>query len=223
MSEHPFASDFAVLSRHYSQLLHKYGDGPSAVQQRDRTTQEGRMAILAQVGELSNAKVLDFGCGTGHLLTWLKGMNFEGEYVGIDICSDMVKAALNKFPSVRFEARDLLSHGLTEDFDFVLINGVFNNRIQNNYGFMTQALLSLWPHVRRAIAFNALSTYVDYVDDGLCYLQPERVFAFCKEELSPSVVLRHDYALKSGIVPFEFTVYVYASEQKPRKALRSVD
>lgn len=223
MKKHPFASDFAALSGHYSQLLRKYGDEPSAVQQRDRATQESRMAILTQVGDLSQAKILDFGCGTGHFLTLLKRTGFVGEYVGIDICPDMVKVASGKFPSVCFEARDILAAGLSEDFDFVLINGVFNHRIKNNWGFVTQTLRTLWPHVRKAIAFNSLSNYVDYFADGLCYLQPERVFAFCKEELSPSVVLRHDYALKPGIVPYEFTVYVYVSEQKPRQALQVVD
>jgi hypothetical protein len=47
------------------------------------------------------------------------------------------------------------------------------------------------------------------------------VFAFCKQELSPRVTLRHDYHVKDGVIPFEFTTYVYRSDLAPVPPLGS--
>lgn len=220
MADHPFQRDLSLLRQHYSRLLKEHGDSPQGVQWTDRQTQELRMAILTEIGDLRSAKVLDFGCGTGHLLAFMqRHLAFTGEYVGYDLSAEMIATAQKKFPGARFEQRDILAEGVPEDFDFVLISGVFNNRIGDNWGLMTSILRCLFPHTRKGLAFNALSTYVDFFDPGLFYVSPEKVFRFCKEQLSPCVCLRHDYLIKPGIIPFEFTIYVYRTEVKPRKEL----
>jgi SAM-dependent methyltransferase len=206
------------LAASYSDLACRLGDAPEATQWRDRATQERRMRILAEVGDLSTAKVLDFGCGTGHLLTVLReGCGFAGEYVGYDLSAEMIRLAAAKFPEARFACRNIFVDGVGEDFDFVLISGVFNNRIGNGADWMGAALSLLFARTRKALAFNALSTYVDGFDPNLAYSSPERVFAFCKETLSPLVTLRHDYCVKAGVVPFEFTVYVHRTEIPVRR------
>jgi hypothetical protein len=53
------------------------------------------------------------------------------------------------------------------------------------------------------IAFNMMTSHVDYRDDHLFYAKPGDVVDFCADSLSRRVVLRHDYPL------YEFTVYVY--------------
>ena len=217
MASHPFQKDLSQLSEHYSRLLEEHGDSPQAVQQTTVETQERRMTVLAEVGDLRSAKVLDFGCGTGHLLTFMqRQLAFTGEYVGYDLPANMISTAQKKFPGFRFEQRDILAEGMPEDFDYVLINGVFNNRVDDNWALMTALLKCLFPHTRKALSFNALSTYVDFFDPDLSYVSPLKVFRFCKEQLSPCISLRHDYMIKPGIVPFEFSVYVYTTDVKPR-------
>ncbi len=224
MKSHPFEKDLARLEAHYSRLLREWGDTPQGVQYSDVETQERRMAILVEVGDLRLAKVLDFGCGTGHLLDFIRRkVGFKGEYVGYDITEEMINRAREKFPGIRFERRDILTQGIDEEFDYILINGVFNNLLENNWKLMKLLLKSLFPKARRALAFNGLSTYVDFFSPGLFYVNPLKVFNFCKEELSPRVTLRHDYFIKTGVVPFEFSMYVYASEIKPRASLRFKD
>jgi len=224
MKYHTFQQEIAVLNQHYSKLLQEHKDTPQGVQWGDRQTQERRMEILTQVGDLSSAKVLDFGCGTGHLLTFLRQhLGFTGEYIGYDISAEMIATSQNKFQGIKFDQRDVLAEGAPENFDYILINGVFNNRVSDNWGLMTALLKQLFSHTRYALAFNALSTYVDYFDADLFYVSPEKIFRFCKEELSPCVTFRHDYLIKPGIVPFEFTVYVYTTEIEPRKNRRYQD
>jgi SAM-dependent methyltransferase len=213
--------DLARIQHHYAQLLREHGDTARAAAWRDRQSQERRMAILAQVGDLRSAKILDFGCGTGHLLAFLRSeVDFRGEYVGYDLSPDLVARARRKFRGARFERRNILSEGVPEDFDYVLISGVFNQRLGDNWRPMRGILRQLFAHCRKALAFNALSTYVDFFDPRLFYVSPERVFRYCKQKLSPRVCLRHDYLVKDGVLPFEFAVYVYRSELEPGNALR---
>jgi SAM-dependent methyltransferase len=185
--------DLACARRHYSRLLDQHGDTPQAAAWRDRQTQERRMAILAEVGDLRSAKILDFGCGTGHLLAFLRReLGFAGEYVGYDLSAEVITTARHKFRRARFEQRDILTEGVPEDFDYVLISGVFNQRLRENWRLMTRILGNLFAHCRQALAFNALSTYVDFFEPHLFYVSPEKVFRHCKERLSSRVCLRHD-------------------------------
>ncbi len=202
------SDDLRDLETHYDRLAREHGDTPQAAQWTSRETQEARMAVLSEIGDLRRAKILDFGCGTGHLLAYLRSRGFAGEYVGYDLSSDMLALAEASFPDARFERRDILTDGIAERFDYALVSGVFNNRVRDNWALMTSLLAALFPACDLGLAFNALSTYVDFFDDGLHYFDPGVVFQHCKEQLSPRVCLRHDYEIKPGVVPFEFTVYV---------------
>lgn len=217
---HVFQQQLEQLSNHYAHRLEEFGDSAEATQWPSTEAQERRMAQLTQIADLRFAKVLDFGCGTGHLLSFLKKTcSFEGEYVGFDICPKMVETAKQKFPESRFEHKDILAEAVGEKFDFIFINGVFNNKVENNWLLMTSILEKLFPLTEKGLAFNGLSKYVDYLNDEYFYIDPGTVFQFCKEKLSPFVTLKHDYASKPDTVPFEFTILVYSSNIKPRLLL----
>jgi SAM-dependent methyltransferase len=211
------ASDHAetldAIREHYAAKVREHGDSPAAVQWADSATQERRMDVLAGIAPLTSAKILDFGCGTGHLLTYLESMGGCGEYVGYDLVPEMVELAAAKFPHARFEVVDVLAPtrapAAPEQFDYVLVNGTFNNEVDDNWALLTDLLRALSARARRGIAFNLLSTYVDFRGEGLAYFEPERVFAFCKQEISPYVVLRHEYEVREGTGPYEMTFYVF--------------
>jgi hypothetical protein len=90
-----------------------------------------------------------------------------------------------------------------------MLSGVFNNVMPNAQTFLQAVLRNMFAAARRGIAFNAMSTYVDFLAKDLTYFDPGEVFRFCKEELSPLVCLRHDYTVKPNVVPYEFAMYVY--------------
>jgi SAM-dependent methyltransferase len=218
MTKETFSQDLEQLGRHYTDLVRAHGTEPGGAQQTDRATQERRMEILVEIADLSKATIFDFGCGAGHLLTYLKAYHsFQGKYIGGDLTEEILAVAKKSHPEARFTRRDVLAHGLEEEVDFALVSGTFNNRITNNWGFLTAALRALYSGVRGGVSFNLLSRYVDYFDDGLYYADPEAVFRFCKEELSPRVALRHDYKIKAGVLPYEFTVYVYRDDSPCRR------
>lgn len=194
---------------HYAQLLKEHGDTPGAAQWADEATQDRRLRILCEIADMKSAKILDFGCGTGRLYQLLNADGFSGEFVGYDVAPELIDAAQKKFPKARFECRDILSNGINEEFDFALISGVFNNRHSGSRDYAHDILETLFRKVRVGIAFNALSTYVDYFDEKLNYIDPLAMFDYCKTTLSSAVVLRHDYQLKDGVIPYEFSMYVY--------------
>lgn len=220
---HKYAQDFLELRQHYAHLLTQHGQTPQAVQYSDLASLEARMRILCEVGDMTTAKVLDFGCGYGQLLDHLLRNGFRGSYVGYDICPEMIQAAASRHSNARFEIRDIFTNSPEESFDYVIINGVFNNLFPDNLGFISDTLRILYRQTNRALAFNLMSRYVDYYDDNLYYADPEEIFAFCKTNLSPCVTLRHDYCVKPDVLPFEFAIYIHKTETTPRKKLPQPD
>lgn len=208
------------LNKHYSKLAKLHGNTPQAVQFSDHESHWRRFSILAEVGIRSDAKIIDFGCGTGEFLNFLKSeLDYKGEYIGIDISEEQIAIAKKEHPSATFFCRDIFSECLSEEADFIIINGVFNNKVANadSFGYMSDILKALMPLATTGIAFNAMSTYVDYFDESLVYFDPSEVFKFCKEQLSNCVILRHDYIVKSNSPPFEFCIYVYKDEFECRR------
>ncbi|CDX03134.1 Methyltransferase type 12 [Desulfitobacterium hafniense] len=194
------------IAQHYRSLFLEYGDAPQAAQWTDLESQEKRFQILNEVADLNKSKVLDLGCGTAHLATYFKKIGINVQYTGIDIVEELLKCAAKKHPEHRFCGLD---EGLADSYDYVLISGVFNNSMPDNRAFYREMLKRCFMVAHRGLAFNMLSHYVDYYDEGLFYEKPEEVFTFVKQELSPFITIRNDYQIKKGIIPYEFTVYVY--------------
>lgn len=210
---------FQKIIKEYDENLIKYGNSPKSVGLLNLHTLEKRLSILAEVGNLKNSKILDFGCGIGYLYSYLKKKNFKGEYVGYDISNEMINFARKKFKGVRFENKDIFKSKINERFDYVIINTTFNININKNLNWIKKTLKVLFKKTDKAIAFNNMTSYVDYFDKKLYYVQPEKIFKFCKLELSPLVSLRHDYQIKDKKLPYEFTTYVYKTGIKTKKSL----
>lgn len=194
------------VEQHYRNLVRKHGDSAESAQYSDRASQEKRFEILSQIGSLQGKKILDFGCGTAHFATWLETRGIEVDYVGVDIVTDFFEFGKRKHPQHRFA---LWEEVATEEFDYAFVSGVFNNVREDNELFYQGVVRRLFSQVRTGLAFNLMSSYVDYRDEGLYYVDPETVFSFVKSELTPLVCLRHDYRVKPDVIPFEFAVYAY--------------
>ena len=89
--------------------------------------------------------------------------------------------------------------------------------IPYNFKWIEKTLITLLKKTNKGIAFNNLSSYVDYKDKILYYEIPEKIFNFCKTKLSPLVTIRHDYQIKNNKVPYEFTTYIYKTKIRVRR------
>ena len=141
-----------------------------------------------------------------------KYKKFKGIYKGIDISEKAINLAKRKYinkKNVSFEKQNIFREKLKKNYDYILINGTFNNHTINNNDWMNDCLRILFRNTNKALIFNNLNYYVDYKVPSLFYIKPEEVFKFCKKNLSNLITLRNDYRIKKNTIPFEFTTFVY--------------
>lgn len=207
-----FTKTINNLSSYYEKLFDKHKYNIKSNQQSSTKTQYMRFEqIINGIKFESNSSVLDFGCGTGDLIKYLKiKKKFCGHYHGIDIAENMIVSNREhyKYNNIKFSCQNILKNKIKKKYDFIFINGVFNNSNKNNWIIMKKILIELFKVTKDRIVFNNLSSYVDYKDKKLFYIEPEKVFMFCKKELSKYVILNHGYKIKNNTIPYEFTTSV---------------
>ena len=199
------------LREHYRRLYREHGDSPHSLQMTDRRSQRRRFEILSQVSSPLRS-VVDVGCGLGHFCEFLRSRGFGGSYLGLDFVPEFITAGKAKHagdPRARFALHDIAAAPLPGGRDWYFLSGVFNNERPGNERFMLSTIEKMFRAARRGVAFNAMSTYVDYRDKGLYYSDPLKVFDFCKRRLTRRVTLRHDYLVKKDSIPFEYAVFLY--------------
>lgn len=207
------------LIRHYQERLARHGPSPQAVQYADTATQYARFAVLYEVDPEMHS-VLDYGCGLADFCHFLRQQGNQARYRGLEQVPEFVElsnSALATDPLAEVHLADIVNDAPPQGYEYAVLSGVFNNRMDDNWGFMTAVLERMFAACTKGIAFNAMTTFVDYEDDGLYYADPFEVLRFCKLELGGHPVLRHDYALRSGGFPFEYAIYLY---KEPRCAGR---
>ncbi len=192
-------------------MLETHGPTPAAVQHISQASQYKRFEILSDIDQ-SMTSVVDVGCGLGDMCDFLLNDGYTGQYLGLDFLDEFIELANKtyaKYPNFKFQTFDLWHDSMPKKYDYMLLSGVFNNKFADNRKFMRQSIDKMFAASRKGIAFNAISTYVDYQADNLYYSDPLEVFDYCKKNLTRRVVLKHDYVLKKGSIPFEYTIYLY--------------
>lgn len=194
--------------RHYENSLAQYGDSPEGVNWRDTESQRLRFQLLCQVADLNGKRIHDVGCGLGHLLDFLSESGISCEYVGSDISPFMVRAAKERLPTGRLYVADILEDD--EEWmqaDYLVTSGLFYVKSATDNDtwkqFVQTILLRMFSLASRGIAFNMLTSYVDYEDPNLFYQAPGETMDFCIKNMNRRVIIRHDYPL------WEYTAYVY--------------
>ena len=187
----------------YDNALKMFGDRPEAVRWTPKGQLSHYLSLLDIGGCIDGKKILDFGCGKGDFLTFLKEKNIKAQYTGVDINEKLIALAKEKNPDSTFRVFDLEKETLEEDFDYIFLCGVFNLRVQGIDEIIRNSLKRLFGHCRLGIAFNALSSHNPKKDFELHYVSPEELFTFAVENLSPFVSLRHDR------ISYDFTLFIY--------------
>jgi SAM-dependent methyltransferase len=156
--------------------------------------------------------LLDFGCGTARLLDFARrsGRHTSLQYSGLDLSQPVIAHCRAKYPDRDFYSIDVLAGTQSLPvFDVVLLNGVFHYKgdmsFADMYSYFEQLLLAVRPHARRALAFNVMSTHVEWTRDDLFHLPIGAATDFVANSLDRRFVVRQDYGL------YEYTVYVYLS------------
>lgn len=178
-----------------------YGNDWRALGWQSRRTQFQRFAVLAEIGPLTNTRVLDVGCGLGDLYDYLCSQETWVTYTGYDLVPDMVERARKRFPEARFAVRDVLQGLGDEPFDYILSSGAFNIDFGGNLPAIHRLLREMFDACTRGVAINFLSITDTQRDPIFFHYHPQEMQAYC-QTFCPSVRLREDY------LPNDFTLYL---------------
>lgn len=198
----------------YAGNLAEHGLSSKSVGWKDDWSHLLRFERLARIVDRdgSDYTVNDWGCGYGAMFGYLDrlpGARLR-EYLGYDISQEMIDAAKAHCDPAR--SRFMLGPEVTEEADYSFVSGTFNVKLQASDAdwdaYVKRHLSAIYAKSRKGLAFNLLTSYVDWKAENLFYADPNGFFDFCKRHLSRHVTLVHDYAL------FEWTILV-SREPRP--------
>ena len=201
------------ISRACEEVLREHGDSHlGAGYTRTVGEATSQYALMLEVVRETKVpvQVLDFGCGLAHMLDHINARPDLAHirYSGLDLSQDFLDAARLRHPEADLFLLDALANEeALSEYDYIILNGVFNYRGELGYDEAKaywQSLVALvFRHARQGIAFNNMSKHVDWERDDLFHLPFDEMASFVKANLSRHFVIRHDYPA------FEYTTYVY--------------
>ncbi len=198
----------------YNQKFAEHGATSLAVcwgidEKKNTIRYENFLDLLRFYPKKEAASILDVGCGYGRMKDIIADAGYSITYSGIDVSESMISYAKeNCGQEATFHCGDFLkfaeSSGNT--YDYVLCNGALNDRYEFSLTemevYIRKFIKAMFSIATTGIAFNLMSTKVDFFGQHLFYKSPVEMFAWCIDELSPLVELRHIHPR------FEYTIYV---------------
>lgn len=199
---------------HYEQCLEKHGDTHLGVDWPKKDDAETRYQIMLEVALMLKVKkssysLLDFGCGTAHLLEFIRRKEIDSfQYSGIDISPKFIDVCAQKFPNVPFFVLDVLENPeRLLPYDIIVMNGVFTEKRDLNFDqmwdYFKKLVVIVFSKAQGGIAFNVMSKQVAWERDDLFHVPHDLLASFLCNEVTRNYVFRNDYGL------YEYTVYLY--------------
>jgi SAM-dependent methyltransferase len=194
------------LLAYYKTILASHGTTPLGVGWNSVKAQQLRFGKLCSVLETEGkVSIIDYGCGYGALLPYLRARPGDLDYWGYDMCGAMIDAAKAEFgdePATHFTT----DRSELPKADYCIASGIFSFKLEaaNDawHDYMLATIDDMASLATCGFAFNALTTYSDpdKQRSDLYYADPLKIFDYCKRKVSPDVALLHDYKL------FDFTI-----------------
>jgi SAM-dependent methyltransferase len=178
----------------------------------------GKMLEVIEPARAAQATVslLDVGCGFGGLLDYAKSRGITIDYTGIDLIPEMIDHASANHPDAEFTVGDIFTLPESQSFDYAICNGILTLKLETSIlqmdQFARRLIRQIFSVARRGIAFNMMSSHVNFMVPHLYYKNPLEMIAYCSMELSRRFRLDHAYPL------YEYTIYVYRDDEKPAAA-----
>ena len=196
------------IKQKYNTLAEKYNQDIKSLHWPSRERQELSFEAFCNHIDLHGHQILDVGCGFGDFYFYLKNKGIETDYHGIDIADRIIEIGKKKNRTIshRLRVSDVLTDNLPP-CDYVVISGTFNLKIEDNWSFITKAVKKSFDLCRKGVLFTLISTYVDYREAHLSYMDPAKIFDYCKQ-ITPYVNIINDYN------PYEYMVMLLKSEKK---------
>lgn len=208
-----------ILAR-YDQSLGEFGDTPQGAMWPDaagRTIRHDAMLDVLDRRPSGQVVLCDLGCGTGELLTRIRERGMSNiTYIGIDRSRMALEHARKKFPGTTFHELDVNAAGADlslVDCDYLVANGLFTVKHvlgqEQMQAFLESTIKTVWPRVRRGLAFNVMSKVVDWERDDLFHAPMDDMARLLHGLAGRRVRMHADYGL------YEYTCYAFRDDRVP--------
>ena len=206
------------LGEHYAKKYAEYGATPEGVDwgsdPADNHLRLDRMLAILELGycQSSNEKpsLLDAGCGYGSLLDLIQKRGITVDYCGIDMCASMIEDAKSKHKDSEWLVGDVLSLEGSRRFDYVVCNGILTQKLGTSIKamdlYMQTIVTRMFELCRVGVAFNVMTTHVNFMAPNLYYKNPLEVLGWCMSTLTSRIRVDHAYPM------YEYTVYLYRED-----------
>lgn len=170
------------VAKLYDQRMIAYGKVAKSAGWSSEAQQALRFKILCEMIDLNQAtSVLDVGCGYASLLKYIKNYIHaydETQYTGVDLSNEMIRVCKVDWPESNFYLGDgVRSNVAGRNFDWVLCSGALNFELESvdKYEYLEMFISTYFSSVDQGVAFNLISSNVDYKDEKLAYYDPDKV------------------------------------------------
>ncbi len=168
---------------------------------------EKMLAVIDPARSSGRASLLDVGAGYGGLWQEIKRCGLAVDYSGIDVCENMIAWAQQHEQGATFRVADVFAEGAAQSFDYVVANGILTQKLETTITamdvFAQRLIRRLFDLCRVGVAFNVMTTKVNFTAPNLYYRNPSELMAWCQAEITQKVKIDHAYRL------YEYTVYLY--------------
>lgn len=199
------------IYEHYDECFSKHGDSAKGVDWPNELDAKKRYEVMLGLIDVTapSASILDIGCGAGHFLDHLNNNPQKPKliYTGLDISEKFIHHCKTKHPQSQWILADLLIQKLDSTYDYVIMNGVFTEKVTLSFNemlvFWKDLLSEAFKYANKGLVFNVMSTQVDWERDDLFHLPLDVMANFVSKDLSRHFSIRKDYGL------YEYAVYIY--------------
>lgn len=198
-------TDHAQSVRLYRDEYRKFGRDPRSLFW-PREHQNAGFAALTDVTQHLSGRILDIGCGFGDLYAFLRQQGYDDiHYTGVDIVPEFIEECRRAHPGADFRECDILREKLHEKWDWCMLAGTLNHRLQSGdqvEDFIKPMLRRMFELSDKGFAADFLSTRTDDRHPDFYHADPREILEII-QDMTPRAALRHDY------LPYQFTVYAY--------------
>ena len=202
------------LKEHYATSFQKFGPTAQGVDWGDDNTKlllrykNMHNVILLDRNRTKDISILDVGCGFSGFYGYLKGKEAKINYSGIDLVDTMVTYARDLYPYNTYICADFLNYRFENHlYDYVVCNGILTQKLSSSIldmdKYAKKIIKKMFFLCRRGIAFNIMTSKVNFMVSNLYYKSPLEMLSYCFSEISSNFIIDHSYPL------FEYTVYLY--------------
>ncbi len=193
----------ATIMHYHRHRIKEYEVGTvKALGWRGSESQLKRFEVLAKIGDLNGASILDVGCGYGDLKAYLNQRFSDFSYMGIDQMPEFIAEAQSIYKN---DAKTIFyqSDFSTVHFpkvDYIFASGALGYRCADP-DFYTDMISKMFAATKIGLAFNLLDAACFPEDPLLTGHDFDSILAFCRR-LSP-----HVKAIR-GYLKDDFTVFI---------------